>query len=177
MVGVGVRNIELTSIPGINDNFYKVYNNNAKVITRINSNMNINNNVNSKPLNLNLDAQNKIPYNARAIEELLKTRNPNAKVTSTTLPKPNQPNVRLAGKHTERTNGAFILNEEFNYYDPDFSNGNTINSIYFHCIENIQHIIESSKSWQDEDWYNSYKLEDGLIPFGNNGGGDENGRL
>lgn len=69
-------------------------------------------------------------------------------------------------------NGATLIKDIFDYNDPNSVNGRNADGIVFNCIEEIPHIIETLKLDEDPDWDDMYKFEDGLIPFGDNGGGD-----
>lgn len=69
-------------------------------------------------------------------------------------------------------NGARILSRTFDYADPNSSDGRNADAIAFDRVETIQNTIEAIKSGEDPDWDIKYRFEDGLIPFGDNGGGD-----
>ena len=68
-------------------------------------------------------------------------------------------------------NGAYILSRIFDYNDPNV-NGKNSDSIAFEKVENIISDIKILQSGEDPDWDLKYRFEDGLIPFGENGGGD-----
>ena len=70
-------------------------------------------------------------------------------------------------------NGACLFARIFDYIDPNIGcNELNSNSLAFDSIEEIQHRIENIKSGEEQDWDVKYLFEDGLIPFGENGGGD-----
>ena len=70
-------------------------------------------------------------------------------------------------------NGACLFARIFDYQDPNVGN-NKVNSnaIAFESVEDIPFHIENIKSGEESNWPIQYKFEDGLIPFGDNGGGD-----
>jgi hypothetical protein len=76
--------------------------------------------------------------------------------------------VDFISKH----NGARLEIDEFDYDDPNIKTGNNSNSIAFEKIETIQKSIELLKYDEEPDLDIKYRFEDGLIPFGDNGGGD-----
>ena len=69
-------------------------------------------------------------------------------------------------------NGARLDADVFDYSDPNSSDGRNADSIAFEKVETIQNSINTIKSGEDPDWGPEYLFEDGLIPFGENGGGD-----
>jgi hypothetical protein len=69
-------------------------------------------------------------------------------------------------------NGARLDNSYFDYNDPNYKDGKGSNSIAFEKFENIDCSIDTIKSGEETDWDIKYRFEDGLIPFGDNGGGD-----
>lgn len=68
-------------------------------------------------------------------------------------------------------NGARLNADVFDYFDYNINAENSA-SIAFINAENIQHRVENIKSDREYDFDIKYKFEDGLIPFGDNGGGD-----
>ncbi|MBR1734338.1 MAG: SMI1/KNR4 family protein [Alphaproteobacteria bacterium] len=68
-------------------------------------------------------------------------------------------------------NGARMFARIFNYFDSNIDKKNS-NAIYFDKVEKIQDSIALLKSDEEPDWPIEYRFEDGLIPFGDNGGGD-----
>ncbi|GHS92257.1 SMI1/KNR4 family protein [Alphaproteobacteria bacterium] len=70
-------------------------------------------------------------------------------------------------------NGARLKARIFDYSDANIkSNKKNSNSITFLNIEKIENHIENLKYMEEPDWDPKYLFEDGLIPFGDNGGGD-----
>lgn len=69
-------------------------------------------------------------------------------------------------------NGAYLKNDIFDYYDPNRADGINGNGITFLNAEKIPDHIKLLKYDEDPDWGPEYLFEDGLIPFGDNGGGD-----
>jgi hypothetical protein len=67
-------------------------------------------------------------------------------------------------------NGARLNSNNFDYNDPN-TNKNE-GSIAFINAEKILYKIELIQSGEEPDWPIEYRFEDGLIPFGDNGGGD-----
>ena len=68
-------------------------------------------------------------------------------------------------------NGATLVNDVFDFDDPNYPIKNK-SSIGFSKIEKIIDHISNIKSGEEPDWPIEYRFEDGLIPFGDNGGGD-----
>ena len=71
-----------------------------------------------------------------------------------------------------RHNGAYLENDTFDYSDQNYLDGRGSNSIAFIRAEKIQQYIDDIQSGEEPDWDIKYRFEDGLIPFGDNGGGD-----
>lgn len=71
-----------------------------------------------------------------------------------------------------RYNGADINARIFDYDDPNYEDGRNADALAFIKVEKIQHHIETIKSGEEPDWPIEYRFEDGLIPFGDNCGGD-----
>ena len=69
-------------------------------------------------------------------------------------------------------NGATLVNDIFDYDDPNYKDERNADALAFMKVENIQHNIETVKSGEEPDWPIEYRFEEGLIPFGDNGGGD-----
>lgn len=69
-------------------------------------------------------------------------------------------------------NAARLDANVFDYDDPNRHNGRNADSIAFENVQNIRETIELIKSGEEPDWPIEYRFEDGLIPFGDNGGGD-----
>ena len=72
---------------------------------------------------------------------------------------------------TTMHNGARMFARIFNYFDPNIDKKNS-NAIHFDRVEKIQDSIAILKCDEEPDWPIEYRFEDGLIPFGDNGGGD-----
>jgi len=68
-------------------------------------------------------------------------------------------------------NGARILARIFDYFDPNIGRKNS-NAVYFDKVKKIQDSITLLKCDEEPDWPIEYRFEDGVIPFGDNGGGD-----
>ena len=69
-------------------------------------------------------------------------------------------------------NGARIMSRIFDYDDPNRKDGRNGDALIFMKVEEIQDQIDTVKSGEEPDWPIEYRFEDGLIPFGDNGGGD-----
>ena len=69
-------------------------------------------------------------------------------------------------------NGASLIADIFDYDDPNIISCKNRNSIAFNAVEEIQQHIDNLKYDEEQDWDVKYLFEDGLIPFGENGGGD-----
>ena len=69
-------------------------------------------------------------------------------------------------------NGASLVNDVFDYDDPNYKDGRNADALAFMKVEAIQLRIDTVKSGEEPDWPIEYRFEDGLIPFGDNGGGD-----
>ena len=69
-------------------------------------------------------------------------------------------------------NGATLVNDIFDYNDPNYKDGKNADALAFISVEKIKYRIENIKSGEEPDWPIEYRFEDGLIPFGDNGGGD-----
>lgn len=69
-------------------------------------------------------------------------------------------------------NEARLFSRVFGYDDPNRHSGRNADSIAFENVNDIQEIINLIKSGEEPDWPIEYRFEDGLIPFGDNGGGD-----
>jgi hypothetical protein len=69
-------------------------------------------------------------------------------------------------------NGAYLKADIFDYVDPNRIDKKNSDGITFVRIENIENIIFDIQSGEEPDWDIKYRFEDGLIPFGDNGGGD-----
>ena len=70
-------------------------------------------------------------------------------------------------------NGACLFARIFDYQDPNIGvYKRNSSSIAFESVEDILFHIENIKAGEEPDWDDMYKFEDGLIPFGDNGGGD-----
>lgn len=69
-------------------------------------------------------------------------------------------------------NGAYIKNDCFYYDDPNSGGKKNTDGIVFEKFEDIDYHIENIKSGEEPDLDIKYRFEDGLIPFGDNGGGD-----
>jgi hypothetical protein len=69
-------------------------------------------------------------------------------------------------------NGARLKADVFDYDDPNSGNGKNADGIAFINVTKIEEIISDlvGLNFQDPDWPNLF--ENGLIPFGDNGGGD-----
>jgi hypothetical protein len=84
--------------------------------------------------------------------------------------------VKLPKRYVDfitKHNGACLYARVFNYMDPNrASNEFNSNSIAFDSVEEILIHIENIQSGEEPDWDIKYRFEDGLIPFGDNGGGD-----
>jgi hypothetical protein len=76
--------------------------------------------------------------------------------------------VQFITKH----NGANLNARIFDYIDPNRGNRKNSDAFAFDSAEEIQPRIENVKSGEEPDWDIKYRFEDGLIPFGGNGGGD-----
>lgn len=70
-----------------------------------------------------------------------------------------------------RHNGARMLARIFDYFDPN-REGKNSDAVHFDKLENIRHSIELLTCDEEPDWPIEYRFEEGLIPFGDNGGGD-----
>jgi hypothetical protein len=84
-------------------------------------------------------------------------------------------NIKLPKMYTQfiiKHNGADLKADVFDYIDPNIGNKQNSNGIAFVKIETIRHRIENIQSGEEPDWDIKYRFEDGLIPFGDNGGGD-----
>lgn len=68
-------------------------------------------------------------------------------------------------------NGARISARVFDYFDPNIEEKNS-DAVHFNRVEKIQDLITLLKYDEEPDWPVEYLFEDGLIPFGDNGGGD-----
>lgn len=68
-------------------------------------------------------------------------------------------------------NGACILSRIFDYNDPNRCRESS-DSVAFTNAETIADKVKSLQSAEEPDWDVKYRFEDGLIPFGDNGGGD-----
>jgi hypothetical protein len=75
--------------------------------------------------------------------------------------------VDFISKH----NGVRLEVNSFEYYDPNIGNKNS-DSIAFNPAEKIQKSIDLLQYDEEPDLDIKYRFEDGLIPFGDNGGGD-----
>ena len=75
--------------------------------------------------------------------------------------------VNFAVKHNEAT----LIARIFDYFDPNIDNENS-NALHFSNIKEILLTINNLQSGEEPDWPIEYRFEDGLIPFGENGGGD-----
>ena len=87
----------------------------------------------------------------------------------------NSYNVKLPFNYVQfilKHNGARILDRVFDYKDPNYPDERGSNSIAFVQSERIQKRIDTIQSGEEPDWDIKYRFEDGLIPFGDNGGGD-----
>ena len=69
-------------------------------------------------------------------------------------------------------NGATLVNDVFDYDDPNYKDEKNADALAFINVEKIKYRIKNIKSGEDSDWPIEYRFEDGLIPFGENGGGD-----
>jgi hypothetical protein len=70
-------------------------------------------------------------------------------------------------------NGAYLKADVFDYDDPNIKSGRkNSDGITFIRAEEISKRVENIKSGEEPDWDIKYRFEDGLIPFGDNGGGD-----
>ena len=69
-------------------------------------------------------------------------------------------------------NGAHLNARIFDYDDPNCEDGRNADALAFMKVEAIQLRIDTVKSGEEPDWPIEYRFEDGLIPFGDNGGGD-----
>ncbi len=69
-------------------------------------------------------------------------------------------------------NGATLVNDIFDYNDPNCKNGRNADALAFIKVDKIKYRIDNIKSGEEPDWSIEYRFEDGLIPFGDNGGGD-----
>ena len=76
--------------------------------------------------------------------------------------------VNFISKH----NTAYLKADVFDYDDPNRSDCFNSDGITFIDITKIFNHIENIKSGEEPDWPIEYRFEDGLIPFGDNGGGD-----
>ena len=84
-------------------------------------------------------------------------------------------NIRLPILYKTLTyyyNGARLENDCFDYADLNLNGEVNTDAIAFDCLDKIDHRIENIKSGEEVDWPIEYRFEDGLIPFGDNGGGD-----
>lgn len=68
-------------------------------------------------------------------------------------------------------NGARLNADSFTYDDPNVGRKNS-DAIAFLEVEGIIPCINDIKSGEEPNWDIKYKFEDGLVPFGDNGGGD-----
>lgn len=69
-------------------------------------------------------------------------------------------------------NGATLINDVFDYDDPNCASGKNADALAFVNVEKIKHRIDNIQSGEEPDLPIEYRFEDGLIPFGENGGGD-----
>ena len=70
-----------------------------------------------------------------------------------------------------RYNEATLVARIFSYQDPNIHGINS-NALHFSNVKEILQTIKNLKSGEEPDWPIEYRFEDGLIPFGENGGGD-----
>lgn len=110
----------------------------------------------------NLDKENILFDNGKLPIEIIQKLEQNLKIK---LPK-------LYTEFIVDHNGADIWARIFDYNDPNSGNGKNSDSIAFVNAEKIQYKIELLKYAEEPDWPIEYRFEDGLIPFGDNGGGD-----
>jgi cell wall assembly regulator SMI1 len=88
----------------------------------------------------------------------------------------NKHKIILPNRYTEfiiKHDGASLNIDHFEYNDPNYDDGKGSNSIAFLNIVYIQKCIDNIQSGEEPDWDIKYRFEDGLIPFGDNGGGDK----
>lgn len=75
-------------------------------------------------------------------------------------------------KFITQHNGAYLKADVFNYEDPNRNGSQNSDGITFIDAKKIKHHIEILQYDEEPDWDIKYRFEDGLIPFGDNGGGD-----
>jgi hypothetical protein len=84
-------------------------------------------------------------------------------------------NIKLPEKYVQfiiKYNGAHLNTDAFDYNDPNISTRKNRGSIAFEKAETIRSTIDLIQSGEEPDWPTNYRFENGLIPFGDNGGGD-----
>ena len=69
-------------------------------------------------------------------------------------------------------NEASLHRDVFDYNDPNRGGSQNSDGISFENVEEILENIDLLQYGEESDWDIKYRFEDGLIPFGENGGGD-----